>query len=349
MKQRRNRNLIVGLFTTLGLAIFIGAIYLVGRKENIFGSTIEISAVFQNVQGLRVGDRVRLSGIEIGTVNQIGFLSDNRVWVDMALEAGPAGFVKVDSRATVANEGLMGAKVVMILPGTPGAPPVEENDTLATVELVDIDDIMREVKSSSENITRVTSELISITEKINRGEGVFGTIFTDVTITSNLDETADNIARITGNLTEIADRVNRGQGIMGKLFADTILSAGIDRAERDIDDISRNIKEITEKISKGEGIFGRLFTDTSLTSNLFRTSLNLEYTTANLMDLTATLNNDSSALGLLINNPGFADSLQLTLERLNTGIIEATEAAEAVQRSGLIRLFSKDREEEERD
>ena len=339
----------MGFFTTLGLVIFIAAIYLVGSKENIFGSTINVSAVFQDVQGLREGDRVRLSGIEIGTVNHIGFLSDNKVWIDMSLDTDQAGFVRKDSRATVANEGLMGAKVVMIYPGSPGAPQVEENDTLMTVEQVDIDDIMREVQSSSENITKVTGELISITERINRGEGVFGTIFTDTSITSNVDEAAENIARITNNLNDLSDRVNRGEGIIGKLFADTTLSAGIDRAERDIDEITQNIKEITEKISQGEGIFGRLFTDTALTSNLFRTSQNLEYTTANLMGLTARLNRDSTALGLLIDDPSFADSLEVMIQRLNTGIIEATEAAEAIQRSGLIRLFSKDKEKENED
>lgn len=339
----------MGTFTTLGLFIFIAAIYLVGTKENIFGSTIEISAIFQDVRGLSEGDRVRLSGIEIGTVSYIGFLSDNRVLIDMNLEKQQAAFIKKDSRAIVASEGLMGAKVVMILPGSPQAPPVDENDTLVTVEQVDIDDIMKEVKSSSENITRVTSELISITEKINRGEGVFGTIFTDTSITANLDETAKNIARITANLTELSGRVNRGEGIIGKLFADTLLSAGIDRSKRDIDDISRNIKEITEKISKGEGIFGRLFTDTTLTNNLFRTGLNLEQITENLMALTATLNRDSTTLGLLISDPSFADSLQVTLQRINAGIIEATEAAEAIQRSGVVRLFSKDREEEEQE
>lgn len=349
MNTRERRNLVVGIFTTLGLVIFIGAIYLVGSKENIFGSTIRISAVFQDVQGLREGDRVRLSGIEIGTVSRIGFLSDNRVWIDMSLDAEQAAFVSKDSRATVANEGLMGAKVVMLFPGSPGALPVEENDTLMTVEQADIDDIMREVQRSSENITRVTGELISITEKINRGEGVFGTIFTDTSITSNVDEAADNIARITASLSELSDRVNRGEGIIGKLFADTMLSAGIDRAEQDIGEITQNIKEITEKISQGEGIFGRLFTDTALTSKLFRTSQNLEYATANLVELTASLNRDSTALGLLIDDPAFADSLEVLMQRINTGIIEATEAAEAIQRSGLIRLFSRDKEKKKED
>jgi len=78
------------------------------------------------------------------------------------------------------------------------------------------------------------------------------------------------------------------------------------------------------------------------TSNLYLSSKNMEATTKNLMDLTAKLNNDSSALHLFIDENDFADSLQLLLYRLDVGIEEATKAAESIQRSGLIRMFSKD-------
>ncbi len=63
------------------------------------------------------------------------------------------------------------------------------------------------------------------------------------------------------------------------------------------------------------------------------------------MVMTDALNNDSSALNLLIDDPSFADSLEVMIERLNIGIIEATQAAEAVQRSGIIRLGGKKKKE----
>ena len=346
MKSKQRRSLIVGVFITLGLVIFIAAIYLVGTKENIFGSTVEVSAIFEDVKGLREGDRVRLSGIDIGTVNRIGFLADNRVHIQMSLEEEPAVFVKEDSRVTIGNEGLMGAKVVMILPGGVQSEPVSEHDTLPTIEQIDVDDIMSEVKRSSENISVVSSNLISITDKINRGEGIFGKIFTDTTLTANLDDASDNIARITDNLNEVSEKVSRGQGIIGRLFADTMLTAQLDSAGGDINQIAKNITQITAKINQGEGVFGRLFTDTSLTNNLYRTSKNLEHTTLNLMDLTDKLNSEGSTLSMLITDTTFADTLQILLQNINEGVREATEASEAIQRSGLIRLFSKDREEE---
>jgi len=349
MKNKQRRSLTVGIFTTLALIIFIAAIYLVGMKENIFGSTITVSAIFEDVKGLREGDKVRLSGIDIGTVNTIWFLTDNRVIIQLNLEEEAVKFVRKDSRATIANDGLMGSKVVMILPGNILSKPVTESDTLETIEQIDIDDIMREVKKSSENIAVVSNELISITQKINRGDGIFGKIFTDNTFTQNLDATTKNITEITQNLIGISDKVNRGQGIMGKLFADTIITGTIDTAGQNFNQIAVNLMEITEQINEGQGVFGRLFTDTALTSNLYLSSKNMEVTTKNLMDLTAKLNNDSSALHLFINDEAFADSLQLMMFQLDEGIEEVSKAAESIQKSGLIRMFSKDKEKKKKE
>jgi len=343
MKSNQRRSLIVGVFITLAMLIFIAGIYLVGRKENIFGSTIEVNAIFNDVKGVQAGDRVRLSGIDIGTVKSIGFLDDNRVNIRMSLNTNRAVHVKKDSKATIGNEGLMGAKVVTILPGSIQAEPVAELDTLQTMEQVDVDDILREVKTSSENIAVVTGELIAITQKINRGDGVFGKIFTDTTLTSNLDDASEYIARITENINGISEKVSRGQGIVGRLFTDTLLTGQLDSAGRNIGQIAANISEITDKVNQGEGIFGRLFTDTTLTNKLYRTSQHLEFTTLNLMDLTEKLNSDSSALSLFISDTAFADSVQILLHKINQGIEEATEASRAIRRSGLIRLFSKDR------
>lgn len=347
MKSKQRRNLIVGMFSILAIFLFIMTIYLIGKKEYIFGSPVKISAIFSDVKGLREGDKVRLSGIDIGTVASTAFMEDNRVMIQMNIDQEHVKFMKEDSRVTIASEGLMGSKVVLILPGSLEAEPVAEFDTLVTIEQVDIDDILREVNKSSENISVVSEELVSITQKINRGDGIFGKIFTDTTLTENLDDAARNINYITENLSDLSQKVNQGQGIVGKLFADTTLTQELGAAGSNIDQIAINIREITEKINQGEGVFGRMFTDTSMTSNLFLTSRNLEETTGQLLILTERLNNDSSALNLFIDDPTFADSLELLINRLNIGVEEATDAADAIQRSGLIRLFSKKKKADE--
>ena len=160
-------------------------------------------------------------------------------------------------------------------------------------------------------------------------------------MSNSLDQTISNIEKITENFYAVSETLSQGEGFIGKLIADPTLSSG----GESINDIASNLKEISDKINKGDGVL-KMLTDTTLSSNLYYTSKNLQSTTENLMVMTAALNNDSSALNLLIDDPSFADSLEVMIERLNIGIIEATEAAEAVQRSGLIRIGGKKKRKE---
>jgi phospholipid/cholesterol/gamma-HCH transport system substrate-binding protein len=332
----------VGLFVTIAIAIFIAAIIIVGRDQNLFKSTLKISTTFKDVKGLKIGNNVRFTGIDVGTVVDMVIVSDTTVRVELSIEKDVAHFIRKNSLATIGNEGLMGNKIMILLPGSEGSPSIEEGDLLRSLEPIEIDDIMKEVQSSAEKINVVSNNLIGITEKINRGDGVFGKIFTDTSITSNLDRTAFNAVKISQNLNEISQKVNSGEGFLGKLFIDTVFSAQLDTAGATITAISNNIMEITNKINQGEGIFGRLFTDTSITNNLYLTSKNLESTTRNLYDLTEKMNTEGNAVNTLIADSTFSDSLQLFMDRLNKAVIEATEASEAIKNSGLIRLFSKD-------
>jgi phospholipid/cholesterol/gamma-HCH transport system substrate-binding protein len=342
MKKQNNRLFIVGLFISIGLLLLIVGIYFVGQQQNLFEPTVNVHAVFDDVQGLKVGDNVRYSGIDIGTVSHIRLVPQSRVLTTLTLKEDVSWFIKDDSRASIGNEGLMGSKIVVILPGAMEREPISDDDTLTTIEQVDIDEIMRDVKRSSENISLVSRNLIDITGSIKRGEGIFGTLFSDTTLTNDLNTTGRNAAIISQNLIDVTEKINSGYGILGKLFADTTLTRELDSASHNLNVISENIAQITKKIERGEGIFGRLFTDTTITNNLYNTSKNMALSTSNLVAVTGKLNNENNALSKIIDDPSFADSLDVFMQRLNEGILEVTKASEAIQNSGFIRFMSKD-------
>ncbi len=341
MKERQRRSFIVGVFVIVGLMLFIFAIYLIGTKEYVFGQPKKVSAIFNDVKGLKEGDKIRMSGIDIGTVNSLLILENTNVLVQLSIDKEQFAHIKEGSKVLIGSQGLMGAKVVKIMPGELQGNPVAEHDTLGTLDQVEIDDLVRQLSGASSNITIVTEELVEISQKINRGEGIFGKLLSDKSMDASLENTIVNIEKIIENFNDISEKISQGQGLVGKLIADTTLSSG----GESINDIASNLKDITDKINRGDGIFGQLFTDTTLMSSLYFTSKNLQSTTENLMVMTDALNNDSSALNLLIDDPSFADSLEVMIERLNIGIIEATQAAEAVQRSGIIRLGGKKKKE----
>lgn len=346
MRPTRKSNIRLGIYVASGVLLFIFVIYLIGSRQNMFQRNVKITATFADVKGLRVGANVRFTGIDVGTVSKMVILSDTTVLIEMAVNEKVTPFIKKNSIATIANEGLMGSKIVVLLPGSADEKSISHGDNLQTSQPVEIDDIIREIKISSERISAVSSNLVDITSKINRGEGIFGKIFTDTSFAYNLSLT-------TQNLQEISARVNRGEGIVGKLFADTSLAKNIDSASILLEQISRNIEGITQKIDEGQGIFELLLSDTSLTYNLYESSQNLNYSTANLekfssnlMEITEKMNTGKGAFNKLLVDSVFADSLDITVRNLNETILEIQSASEALQQSRLVKGFAKKPKEE---
>lgn len=61
----------LGLFVAGGLALFVLAIFIIGKQKNLFDPVFKLTATFYNVSGLQVGNNVRFSGIPVGTVDNI--------------------------------------------------------------------------------------------------------------------------------------------------------------------------------------------------------------------------------------------------------------------------------------
>src|SRR5688572_7820147 len=142
MKKESGANIKLGLFVTVGVLLFIFAIYYLGSQQNLFGNTFRLNALFYNVSGLQVGNNVRFQGINIGTVDAIEIVSDTSIKISMRVEDDVRKFIRKDAMASVGSEGLMGNRVINIIPGTPGSETVEEDGYLASIPPIDMDQIM---------------------------------------------------------------------------------------------------------------------------------------------------------------------------------------------------------------
>ncbi len=342
MAKIKAKALQLGLFIFLSFLLFIAGILILGQKTSMFTQTIKISTMFHDVRGLQVGNNVRLTGIDVGAVDAITIISDTAVLVEMSMHKDVVGFIKKDSKATIGNDGLMGSKIVILLPGDPDSPTIEPGDQLPAIEPVEMDEIMVEVRRSSEKISIVADNLIEITDKINRGDGIFGKLFTDSELTERIDESGKNIAELAASLNELLGKMNSGEGLMGKLINDEELGQRIDETTVDLREVVANLEEFTNRLNEGESVLGQLMSDTTFSSDLATMATNLS-------EVSEKLNAEDNALHKFINDPEFADSVEVMLFNLNKGLREVTEASEALQRSGLIRAFSKDVDKKKKD
>ena len=272
MKKNINHKVRLGIFITLGIAVFIIAIYFIGEKQQLFRSTFRLSGEFKDVAGLQSGNNVRLSGINVGTVENVSIVSDTSVKVVILIDENTREFIRKDAIASIGSEGLMGNKVLIISPGTGGKAIIENNDIIATTQPTDIDDIMKSLKTTIDNTASITGDLAKISTNIESGNGTIGRLIMDKTWRENIESTIVNLK----------DGSDQFKVVMAKAVeVDSILVA-IKTTIRYANGITSDLSAITNSLQSGKGTIGRLLMNTTAAENFDSTMVNLKEGTAAL-------------------------------------------------------------------
>jgi ABC-type transporter Mla subunit MlaD len=201
----------LGMFVSIGLFLFVFAIYFIGKEKNLFGSTFRLRSLFKTVSGLKVGNNVRFSGIDVGTVNEIDLLTDTSVMVDLLMKKNVQQFIKTDAVASIGSDGLMGDKVVTISPGTSTNSPVKDNDLIVSKTAVEMEDIMSSVKVSVDNAGVITGQLAEFTTKMNNGDGALSKLVSDKDFSNSLKSTLTNLQTSTNQFAQFTTNINSGK------------------------------------------------------------------------------------------------------------------------------------------
>jgi phospholipid/cholesterol/gamma-HCH transport system substrate-binding protein len=192
----------LGLFVAGGFAIFVIAIFLIGRQKNLFDPVFKLTTTFYNVSGLQVGNNVRFSGINVGTVGNINLINDSTVQVELVIKKSVQQFIKTDGQAAIGSEGIIGDRVVIITQGSSEAEWVKDKDHIISVEPVETDAIITSLAVTAGNFEIISKALAEIMVKINSGNGTLGRLIQDSTIAENIDKTIINLRQSSKGLDE---------------------------------------------------------------------------------------------------------------------------------------------------
>ncbi len=192
----------LGLFVAGGIGLFVLAIFIIGKQKNLFNPVYKLTSTFYNVSGLQVGNNIRFSGINVGTVDNIHLLNDSTVKVEMLIRQDVKQFIKSDCIVFIGSEGLIGDRLLVIAQGNFDAPVAKEGQLLASVEPVETDAIMASLEVTAGNAEVISAQLAEIMIKVNSGQGTLGQLIQDSTIAANLNQTMINLKRGTKGLNE---------------------------------------------------------------------------------------------------------------------------------------------------
>ena len=294
MKKTSSEKLKLGIFVIIGLFLFVMAVYLIGVNQNMFGKKATINANFNNVNGLQLGNNVRYSGINIGTVKNIFMINDSTINVAMNIEEDMLKHIKKDAIATIGTDGLVGNMIVNIIPGKGNVPVVSSGDEIKSYTKIGTDDMLNTLSVTNENAALLTAKLLKVADALADSKGTFGMLIKDTLMSANLKITMNQL-RITSieaskamrELNGIISSINFNESVAGSLLNDTIQTKKVTSIITNLDESSKEIKNVIHKLNEtitnikdGEGVINYLSNDAELVKSFEETMKNINEGTA---------------------------------------------------------------------
>ena len=287
-KQLMWSKLKVGIVVTIALFLLFLTVFFAGGITNIFYPKVEIKAQLKDVKGLRSGSPVWLSGIEIGSVEDMKLHIAHGTIVTMLIRSDALQYIRKDSKAAVLTMGLLGDKYIELSVGSLNEDPVKPGDMIEGKTQLEMKDL---VNASAESLTKVTNFIDKIGnffEKMEKNEGSIMKLMTDPELYTNLKEISKTLSKAlkeydesqgtlkmlvkepalynkmlsaTSSIEDIGKKINEGPGTLKKLVEDPSLYENLSQA-------SKKLNTVLDRVDSGEGVAGTLVKDKELAKEL---------------------------------------------------------------------------------
>jgi len=287
----------LGIFVVIVIFAAWAIVETLGGVD-LFHHGYHVSALFNTAQDLKIGDSVKMAGVEIGRVEKISLDATNSK-VDVLMRLHPGTVVKTDSKAVINFTGLMGQNFVSINFGTPAAPAAVEGAILATEEQPDLNAVMAKLDKATTGIENLTKSFTPDT--INN---LFGPL------TDFVKQNGGNIGSSISNIDNITGQIASGQGTVGKLIYDqTLYDSALDTVSN-LQSTIASAREIMGSITNGQGTIGKLVTDDTLYNSTTASMTNLN-------QILLKINQGQGTVGKLVNDQEFYKNAKLSLQKLD--------------------------------
>jgi phospholipid/cholesterol/gamma-HCH transport system substrate-binding protein len=262
--MQKSRLAAVGAFVILGLGLFAVGLFLIGDRRMLFDETFEVYAEFKEIAGLQKGAIVRVSGMNAGEVETIHLPASPsaKFRVKLRVREDLHQLIRLDSVASIQNDGLVGNKFVQVESGTDQSPEVAESGTIQSREPFDLAEMFQRM---NETIDLITTTITDVKSGVNEALTAVSTTATDAQdliddIGSEVRAVTASSKRVAEDVQVIVSNVRQGRGSIGKLVTDDALydkarniAAEAERAVANLREASENAKNAIADLRGDKG------------------------------------------------------------------------------------------------
>jgi phospholipid/cholesterol/gamma-HCH transport system substrate-binding protein len=298
----------VGLFFFFGVILAAVAVE-VTVGTGLFTERYHLYVDYRDVEGLKVGDPVRIAGVQMGKVDQVAVTPE---YVRVRMQIKSAGHVRRNSVARLDFQALSGSRFIAISLGSPEQPLLQPGDTVQGEQGMSITDMLDQFDGVGKSITELADSFNRNQDELLRN------------LNTLIADNQDSIRGVLASIESITDKLNQGQGTMAKLINDPGLYDKAERLLSDADAVLGDLRRVSSRLAQGKGSLGRLVAEDDLYDDLQETLASLNNTARNLEELSDNIRDGQGTLGRLVTD----DSLYLEAQQAVRGLDRAATGIE---------------------
>jgi len=292
-----SRELKIGVFGIVTLTLFIISINFIKGKD-LFNRSRTFYAVYDATSGIQDAASVTVSGLEIGKVTDMRFLTKNSKKVLIELTVYNKVFIPANSVARITSLDLLGTKNIEIV-FSDSKDEAQDGDTLIGGSQMSLtEEVNRQVapiKLKAENLLSSLDTMVTVLQSVLNSETrkSINASFKSIQSTlANLESTSYNmdtlvygqrkrLERIMFNVESITENFRKNDENISNilsnfsLISDTLAKANLAGTLASVNSVLSAVDAITTKINKGEGSIGLLVNDQKLYDNLNKSAAQL--------------------------------------------------------------------------
>jgi phospholipid/cholesterol/gamma-HCH transport system substrate-binding protein len=252
--MERTRKLIVGIFVGGCVVLFGVGMFLIGNSNQMFTKSFKVYADFSKITGIQNGGKVRVGGMDAGTVTRIEVPSrpDGKFRIHFRIMEKLHPIVRQDSVATIQTDGLLGNKYLEIDAGSADAPLAQNDSMIQSKEPFDWGDLLDEMNGAVKQVNGVMAgvkdQLVSTLSQIEGTAKTTNLLIKDAT--PNVTRILASADKIGANLREVIDKIQEGQGTVGALFKDKELYDSVKRSVDKTENVVENLRDTSASAKK---------------------------------------------------------------------------------------------------
>jgi phospholipid/cholesterol/gamma-HCH transport system substrate-binding protein len=248
--MQKNRLAIVGAFVIGGMLLFAVGLFYIGDRRMLFSDTFHVYAEFKSIAGLEKGAIVRVAGMNAGEVETIHLPASPsaKFRVDLRVREDLHPLIRLNSVASIQNDGLVGNKFIQVESGTDDSPAVQQHGTILSREPFDLAEMFQRLNASLDLITRTFTE---VQAGANEALGAVSAAALDAQALIN--DVGVEVRAITGSSQKIAADlqtivagVRAGRGSIGKFVTDDAFYERVKTIAAEAERAVVNLREATE-------------------------------------------------------------------------------------------------------